>query len=74
MTSLKTSVAILLVLSLTACKVGPNYKRPATTVPDQYRGIASERLIAGPRASPLPIRLGPRFTRTRCCRPLSKKL
>ena len=20
------------------CKVGPNYKRPATTVPDQYRG------------------------------------
>ncbi len=40
MTKLKTSVAILLALSLTACKVGPNYKRPATTVPDQYRGIA----------------------------------
>ncbi len=40
MTKLKTSAAILLALSLSACKVGPNYKRPATTVPDQYRGIA----------------------------------
>jgi multidrug efflux system outer membrane protein len=34
-------VAILLLLS-TGCKVGPNYKRPATTVPDQYRGLAPE--------------------------------
>src|SRR5271169_2072667 len=42
MTSLKTSAAILLALSLTACKVGPNYKRPATTVPDQYRGLAPD--------------------------------
>ena len=33
MTSLKTSLAILLILSVSACKVGPNYKRPATTVP-----------------------------------------
>src|SRR5271165_5285425 len=39
MTSLKLSVAIVLVISLCACKVGPNYKRPATTVPDQYRGL-----------------------------------
>ena len=42
MTSLKTSLAILLVLSVSACKVGPNYKRPATTVPDQYRGLAPD--------------------------------
>jgi hypothetical protein len=40
MTKLKTTVAILLALSLSACKVGPNYKRPATTFPDQYRGTA----------------------------------
>jgi len=32
----------LLLLSATACKVGPNYKRPATTVPDQYRGLAPD--------------------------------
>jgi multidrug efflux system outer membrane protein len=42
MTSLKTSLAILLVLSVCACKVGPNYKRPTTTVPDQYRGVAPD--------------------------------
>lgn len=42
MTSLKTSAAILIVLSLCACKVGPNYKRPALTVPDTYRGIAPD--------------------------------
>jgi len=41
-TSLKTSLAILLVLSVSACKVGPNYKRPATTVPGQYRGLAPD--------------------------------
>jgi len=40
MTSLKLSGAIVLLISLCACKVGPNYKRPATTVPDQYRGVA----------------------------------
>ena len=41
-TSLKTSLAILLVLSVSACKVGPNYKRPATTVPGPYRGLAPD--------------------------------
>ena len=29
--------AALLLLALCACKVGPNYKRPALNVPDQYR-------------------------------------
>jgi multidrug efflux system outer membrane protein len=42
MTSLKTFFAVVVALSLCACKVGPNYKRPATTVPDQYRGLAPE--------------------------------
>jgi len=37
MTSLRISVASLVVLSLCACRVGPNYKRPALSVPDQYR-------------------------------------
>jgi outer membrane protein, multidrug efflux system len=37
-------VAMLL---LSGCTVGPNYKRPAVTVPDQYRGVA-------PDASPQP--------------------
>src|SRR3974390_1591491 len=39
MTRLKLSLAILLVLSAFACKVGPNYQRPATTVPAEYRGL-----------------------------------
>ena len=30
----------LLLLALCACKVGPNYKRPALNVPDQYRESA----------------------------------
>ncbi len=42
MTKLKTIAAFLVVLSVVGCKVGPNYKRPATTVPDQYRGEAPD--------------------------------
>ena len=53
MTSLKTSLAILLALSVTACKVGPNYKRPATTVPDQYRGLAPTPHRSSRRAQPI---------------------
>jgi outer membrane protein, multidrug efflux system len=33
-------MAAVLVLSLSGCKVGPNYKRPAVDVPGQYRGLA----------------------------------
>jgi multidrug efflux system outer membrane protein len=32
--------AAVLLLTLSACKVGPNYNRPALAVPDQYRGLA----------------------------------
>ncbi|MDR3747300.1 MAG: efflux transporter outer membrane subunit [Acidobacteriota bacterium] len=42
MTKLKTIAAASLLLALCACKVGPNYQRPALTVPDQYRGIAPD--------------------------------
>src|ERR1039457_7349861 len=42
MTSIRTSAAIVLLLTVCACKVGPNYKRPAVTVPDQYRGLAPD--------------------------------
>ena len=38
MTKLKTVAAFVVLLAVCGCKVGPNYKRPATTVPDQYRG------------------------------------
>ncbi|HZD32075.1 MAG TPA: TolC family protein, partial [Candidatus Angelobacter sp.] len=39
MTSLRTSAAILILLSICGCKLGPNYSRPATTVPAAYRGL-----------------------------------
>lgn len=39
MTRLKFSLATLLLLSVSACKLGPNYQRPATTVPADYRGL-----------------------------------
>ena len=39
MTNLKLYLAILLLLSVCACKVGPNYQRPVTTVPADYRGL-----------------------------------
>jgi len=36
----RTLSAIMLLLSLCGCKVGPNYQRPAVDVPGQYRGLA----------------------------------
>src|SRR5450755_3749444 len=42
MTSIRTTAAVMLLLTVCACKVGPNYKRPAVTVPDQYRGVAPD--------------------------------
>src|ERR1700722_639982 len=32
----------ILLLPLFGCKVGPNYKRPVLSTPDQYRGLAPE--------------------------------
>ena len=36
------SLIAILLLVLTGCTVGPNYKRPATTVPGEYRGLAPD--------------------------------
>ncbi len=43
--------AIALVLLLSGCKVGPNYKRPVVVTPDQYRGVAPD-LSGQPAAQP----------------------
>jgi outer membrane protein, multidrug efflux system len=43
-------VALLLLLPLCSCKVGPNYSRPAVTLPDQYRQLAPE--ISNPTTTP----------------------
>jgi multidrug efflux system outer membrane protein len=44
---MRSLVALVLLFTLCACKVGPNYKRPATALPEQYRGTA-------PTAAPQP--------------------
>jgi multidrug efflux system outer membrane protein len=36
----RTLSAIMLLLSVCGCKVGPNYQRPTVDVPGQYRGLA----------------------------------
>src|SRR5271168_140261 len=41
--------AIVVVLLLSGCKVGPNYKRPVVVTPDQYRGVAPD--LSGQPAS-----------------------
>jgi len=36
------AASALLVVWLAGCRVGPNYKRPPITTPDQYRGLAPD--------------------------------
>ena len=48
MTKVRTSTVVVLLLLLCACKVGPNYKRPPLTVPDQYRGVAPDATAPAP--------------------------
>ena len=43
-------VTMLLVL-LTGCTVGPNYKRPTAAVPDRYRGLTAEEAAKAEAAS-----------------------
>jgi outer membrane protein, multidrug efflux system len=38
----RTCTVLVSLLSLGACTVGPNYKRPAVTVPTEYRGVAPD--------------------------------
>jgi multidrug efflux system outer membrane protein len=40
MISMRSIAASVLLISLCGCMVGPNYKRPQVTTPDQYRGLA----------------------------------
>jgi len=54
MTNLRTAAVIVLLLSLCACKVGPNYQRPALDVPGQYRGVAPAADAQPPQASGQP--------------------
>ena len=42
MTKVRRSAVAVLLLALCGCKLGPNYQRPALTVPDQYRGLAPD--------------------------------
>lgn len=50
MTKATTWLAIALAAWLCACKVGPNYKRPALDVPGDYRGVAPSN--ATPQSQP----------------------
>ena len=73
MTSLKTSAPFLSrAFRCARCKVGPNYKRPATTVPDQYRGVAPSASQQR-RASPSPTCSGPRCTQDEVLQGLIKE-
>jgi multidrug efflux system outer membrane protein len=42
MIGMRRFAAIVLVVLLSGCKVGPNYKRPVVVTPDQYRGVAPD--------------------------------
>jgi len=44
--------ASVLLLSLCACKVGPNYNRPPVGQPDQYRGLAPDASTTQPSTPP----------------------
>jgi multidrug efflux system outer membrane protein len=46
--------AVAAALSLCACKVGPNYKRPALDVPGDYRGVAPSDATQQSTAQPNP--------------------
>jgi outer membrane protein, multidrug efflux system len=42
MIGIRKFAVIVLVLLMSGCKVGPNYKRPVAVTPDQYRGVAPD--------------------------------
>jgi outer membrane protein, multidrug efflux system len=54
MTRVKISTAVVLLLAICGCKLGPNYQRPPLTVPDQYRGVAPTVTTQPPPTSPQP--------------------
>jgi outer membrane protein, multidrug efflux system len=48
---MRTFFALVLLFTLCGCKVGPNYKRPPVTLPDQYRGLAPTTTPPAPSES-----------------------
>src|SRR5580704_8313777 len=46
----ETVVAGLLILMMAACSVGPNYKRPATSTPQSFRGALAPEIAAPAQA------------------------
>jgi len=46
----ETVVAGLLILMMAACNVGPNYKRPATSTPQSFRGAFAPEVAAPAQA------------------------
>ena len=51
MTKVRLSTVVVLLLSLSACKLGPNYQRPPLDVPGQYRGVAPDATTQQPSAA-----------------------
>ena len=51
MIGMRKIAASMLIFLITGCKVGPNYKRPVLSTPDQYRGVAPD-LSNQPGAQP----------------------
>jgi len=54
MTSMKNCAVVVLLLALSACKLGPNYQRPPLEVPGDYRGVAPEA-APSKTAAPSPL-------------------
>src|SRR5258708_5014613 len=46
----ETVVAGLVILMMAACSVGPNYKRPATSTPQSFRGALAPEVAAPAQA------------------------
>ena len=59
-TFLLPSLVALTLAFMTGCTVGPNYKRPAVSVPANYRGAAAEEVTAAaPANAPAPQVVAP---------------
>jgi len=47
----RSLLAMVFLVFLTSCTVGPNYKRPSVAVPDRYRGLSAEEAAKAEAAS-----------------------
>ena len=48
----QAAIAGLLILMMAACNVGPNYKRPATSTPQSFRGALAPDIASPAQAQP----------------------